>query len=128
MRENTLKNACIYYIFSDYMLNCDTWNDLYSINGAYRDYSVDTKKRYVEILNSREGNEENETYERACKVRKHGTFDDCLRTENFIEILRFRHFHRHIVFTDEGEKMRNKEIKDYINVSVVVDIEWGDTI
>ena len=23
--------------------------------------------------------------------------------------------------------MRNKEIKDYINVSVVVDIEWGDT-
>lgn len=37
------------------------------------------------------------------------------------------HFHKHIVFTDEGEKMRNKEIKDYINVSVVVDIEWGDT-
>ncbi len=31
------------------------------------------------------------------------------------------------MFTDEGEKMRNKEIKDYINVSVVVDIEWGDT-
>lgn len=55
-----------------------------------RDYCVDTKKRYVEILN-------------------------------------FRHFHKHIVFTNEGEKMRNKEIKDYINVSVVVDIEWGDT-
>lgn len=54
------------------------------------DYSVDTKKRYVEILN-------------------------------------FRNFHKHIVFTDEGDKMRNKEIKDYINVSVVVDIEWGDT-
>lgn len=31
------------------------------------------------------------------------------------------------MFTDEGGKMRNKEIKDYINVSVVVDIEWGDT-
>lgn len=57
---------------------------------SYRDYSVDTKKRYVEILN-------------------------------------FRHFHRHIMFTDEGKKMRNKEIKDYINVSVVVEIEWGDT-
>lgn len=54
------------------------------------DGSVDTKKRYVEILN-------------------------------------FRHFHKHIVFTNEGEKMRNKEIKDYINVSVVVDIECGDT-
>lgn len=61
-----------------------------SAGGACGDYSVDTKKRYVEILN-------------------------------------FRHFHKHIVFTDEGEKMRNKEIKDYINVAVVVDIEWGDT-
>ena len=60
-------------------------------DGSYRDYSVDTKKRYVEILN-------------------------------------FRHFHKYIVFTDEVDKMSNKEIKDYINVSVVVDIEWGDTI
>lgn len=33
----------------------------------------------------------------------------------------------YIVFTDEGEKMKNKEIKDYIDVLVVVDIEWGDT-
>ncbi len=24
-------------------------------------------------------------------------------------------------------RVRNKEIKDYINVSVVVDIDWGDT-
>lgn len=60
-----------------------------SINGACGKCRVDTKKRYVEILN-------------------------------------FRHFHKHIVFTDEGEKMRNKEIKDCINVSVVGDIEWED--
>ncbi len=31
------------------------------------------------------------------------------------------------VFTGEGDKIRNKEIKDYINVSVVIDIECGDT-
>lgn len=37
MRENTLKNACIYCIFSECMLNCDTWNNLYSINGACGD-------------------------------------------------------------------------------------------
>ena len=43
--------------------------------------------------------------------------------KKYVEILNFRHFHKHIVFTDEGEKMRNKEIKDYINMSVVVDIE-----
>ena len=59
-------------------------------NGTCRDYSVDTKKNYVEILN-------------------------------------FRHFFKHMVFTGDGEKYRNKVIKDYINVSVVVDIECGDT-
>lgn len=47
--------------------------------------------------------------------------------ERLVEVLYFKQFYRHFVFTDEGEKMRNKEIKDYINVSVVVDIEWGDT-
>ena len=44
-----------------------------------------------------------------------------------VEILNFRHFFKHIVFTSEGDKTRNKEIKNYINVSVVVDIECGDT-
>lgn len=37
MTESTLKNACIYCIFSECMLNCDTWNNLYSINGACGD-------------------------------------------------------------------------------------------
>lgn len=46
---------------------------------------------------------------------------------NLVEILRFRHFFKHIVFTSEGDKIRNKEIKNYINVSVVVDIECGNT-
>lgn len=32
-----------------------------------------------------------------------------------------------MVFTGNGEKYRNKVIKDYINVSVVVDTECGDT-
>ena len=63
---------------------------------------------------------------RLIKPENMGVFDDCPRTENFIKILRFRNFHKQVVFTDEGEKMRDKEIKDYINVSVVVDIEWRD--
>ncbi len=29
-----------------------------------------------------------------------------------VEILEFRHFVKHIVFTDEGEMCRNKHIKD----------------
>lgn len=43
---------------------------------------------------------------------------------NYIKILNFRHFFKYIAFTSEGDKIRNKEIKNYINVSVVVDIEY----
>ena len=46
---------------------------------------------------------------------------------NYVEILNFRYFFKHIVFTSEGDKIRNKEIKNYINVSVVVDIECRKT-
>lgn len=31
------------------------------------------------------------------------------------------------IFTGEGDKISNKVIKGYINVSVVIDIECGDT-
>lgn len=55
--------------------------------------------------------------------------DLCVATKtNYVEILNFRHFFKHIVFTSEGDKIRNKEIKNYINVSIVVDIECGNTI
>ena len=50
-----------------------------------------------------------------------------IQKKNYVEILNFRHFFKHMVFTGDGEKYRNKVIKDYINVSVVVDIECGDT-
>lgn len=43
-----------------------------------------------------------------------------------LEILNFRHFYRHVVFTGEGEKIRNKEIRDYFNVSVVIDLDCGN--
>ena len=38
--------------------------------------------------------------------------DLCVATKtNYVEILNFRHFFKHIVFTSEGDKIRNKEIK-----------------
>ena len=43
------------------------------------------------------------------------------------ETLRFRHFSRHVVFDAEGDKFRNKRIEDYITVSVVIDMECGNT-
>ena len=41
MRESILQYACIYCVFSDYMLNCDTWNNQYSVNGARGDDGID---------------------------------------------------------------------------------------
>ena len=32
-----------------------------------------------------------------------------------------------MVFISEGEKIRNKEIRNYINVSVVIDLECEST-
>ena len=38
--------------------------------------------------------------------------ETCVATKtNYVEILNFRHFFKHIVFTSEGDKIRNKEIK-----------------
>ncbi|NFJ82938.1 2-oxo acid dehydrogenase subunit E2 [Clostridium botulinum] len=31
------------------------------------------------------------------------------------------------VFTNEGDKIRNKQLKKYINISVAIDMEYGDT-
>ncbi|MBO0525306.1 hypothetical protein EXQ31_07450 [Clostridium botulinum] len=49
-------------------------------------------------------------------------------TKNYIEIINFRHFFKHFVFTSEGDNIRNKQLKKYINVSVVIDMECGNTI
>ena len=70
------------------------------------------------------------TNRRTVKAVKNDTArgDLCVATKtNYVEILNFRHFFKHIVFTSEGDKTQNKEIKNYINVSVVVDIECGNT-
>ena len=48
-------------------------------------------------------------------------------TKKYIGILNFRHFFNHFVFTNEGDKIRNKQLKKYINVFVVIDMGCGDT-
>ncbi|EMJ6201905.1 hypothetical protein ACF13M_000596 [Clostridioides difficile] len=44
-----------------------------------------------------------------------------------MEILNFSHFHKHIVFVSDGSKIRNKELKKYFDVSVVIYMECGNT-
>ena len=47
--------------------------------------------------------------------------------ETYLEILSFRQFYRHFVFTEDGEGNRNKRMEKYFEVSVVVDVGGGDT-
>ncbi|RAW50415.1 hypothetical protein C4N25_05285 [Faecalibacterium prausnitzii] len=53
--------------------------------------------------------------------------DSFASKRNLVEILRFTLFSRHVVFDGEGDKLRNKRIENHITVSVVIDMECGNT-
>lgn len=46
---------------------------------------------------------------------------------NYIEILRFKQFHEHFEFVEDEHNFKKKVLKKYFNVSVVVNLECGDT-
>ena len=47
--------------------------------------------------------------------------------ERPVEVLYFKQFYRHIVFTEDEEGNRNKRKGKYFEISVVVDIGCGNT-
>ena len=53
--------------------------------------------------------------------------DSFAAKRNLVEIIRFTLFSRHVVFDGEGDKLRNKRIENHITVSVVIDMECGNT-
>ena len=83
---------------------------------------IATKSEGVESLNFREGNEESSVEARAYKARVYKEFDDCTRTENLVEILRFTHFSRVFKFSGQANFGRKKEIFNEIKVSVVMEL------
>ena len=72
---------------------------------------LSTSGEFVEVLNFREDNEESSEETTGCKSSVYAEFDECTRSENFIEILRFRHFARYMSFTSTG-KQGKKNRKD----------------
>lgn len=46
--------------------------------------------------------------------------------ERYVEILSFQHFARFTTFTTDGDDFRNKELRNKIDVSVVLDMECVD--
>lgn len=47
-------------------------------------------------------------------------------TKKYLEILSFRHFSKFATFTTDGQDYRNKELRNKIDVSVVLDVECVD--
>ena len=72
---------------------------------------------------------ESDVVDETCSLGGDNTCGDyCVDTkEKLVEVLYFRHFAKHFMFTSEGEKIRNKHLKNYFDVSVVVDIGCGNT-
>ena len=47
--------------------------------------------------------------------------------ETYLEILYFKQFYKHFVFSEDEEGNRNKRMERYFEVSAVVDVGCGDT-
>ena len=47
-------------------------------------------------------------------------------TPRYVEILDFKHFVKHTVFNLDGDKFRNKEIRNHVVVNVVIDMVYGN--
>ena len=58
---------------------------------------------------------------RACRVR------GCTTSDRYVRILDFRHFERHMMFSQCDRKTYKKAISDGVNVSVVLDCGFRNT-
>ena len=67
---------------------------------------LSTSGEFVEVLNFREDNKESSEETTGCKASVYAEFDECTRSENFIEILRFKHFARYMSFTPTGKQCK----------------------
>lgn len=62
-----------------------------------------------------------ETGDMTCRVR------GCTTSGRYVRILDFRHFERHMMFSQSDRKTYKKAISDGVNVSVVLDVGCGNT-
>lgn len=121
LEELEVKNVC--------SLSCDAPTNMCSLLGDHTcgDGSCTTSDRFVKILDLREGNEESSEEITGCKASVYAEFDDCPRVGKFVKLLDFRHFERHMMFSQSDRKTYKKAISDGVNVSVVLDVGCGNT-
>ena len=89
---------------------------------------LSTSGEFVEVLNFRESNEESSGETTGCKASVYAEFDDCTRVGKFVKLLDFRHFERFFRFDQSDRKTYKKAISDGVNVSVVLDCGFGNTL
>jgi site-specific DNA recombinase len=53
--------------------------------------------------------------------------DSCTTSDEFVRILDFRHFERHMMFSQSDRKTYKKAVSDGVNVSVVLDVVSRNT-
>ena len=90
---------------------------------------VDNKEVTTEAQNKEMCSSACDVAMETCSSESHDACGDyCVDTkEKLVEILYFRHFTKHFTFTSEGKNSRNKHLKNYFDVSVVIDIGCGNT-
>ena len=90
---------------------------------------VDNKEITTEVTNTEMCSSACDVAMETCSSECHDTRRDlCVATtKSYVEILNFRHFAKHFLFSPEGKNSRDKHLKNYFDVSVVVAIGCGNT-
>ena len=74
------------------------------------DDMFNTSEEFLEILCFREDNEESSEETTGCQASVYAEFDEYTRSENFIEIFRFRYFARHVEFSRTRKNRRKSRL------------------
>ena len=81
----------------------------------------------VKPTDSRDGNEDNCGEQNAEKARSYAVFEALMPPEDYIEILRFRHYTHFWNFESKGKNSRRKSIVNSIEVSVILHLVTVDS-
>lgn len=76
----------------------------------------------VEVLDFRDGNEEKQLETMAEKPEFTRDSTTAREPDDFVEVIRFRHFAKHWQFSKDGKNGLKKEVLHSVNVSVVMDL------
>ncbi len=81
----------------------------------------------VKPTDSRDGSEDDSGEQNAEKARSYAVFEALMPPEDYLEILRFRHYTHFWNFESKGKNSRRKSIINSIEVSVILHLVTVDS-